>query len=365
MSLTAKQALLIVAAILTALILFFPLVSRSVCTFYADHLAEKLLNTSVELSGAELHPLRRSLIIYKFKASHPLRPKETFLAADQIELKVNFIGMLWGESPTLQVSIDEPSLLYATDRRGRWELQNKIPLFQRNPAKKKSKEEKRLPINVAEIILEDGAIEFRDGRVGKTTHLSDIDLTVTDVQLPTEGDPLPAEFTLTFEIDDRADFKLTGQADFLSPKTSFEANLQLKGLSIPPFSPYYDRSSIPVKIVRGTLSLTGQGKCKDNRLRLPIHMVINNLEISPKRQSIFGFTSNQVTAGLQDRDNQLELDAVIVGNIHSPNFHLTTDLGQVFAKQLSQELVKGLTNPLQTIEEKTKSGLEKLKRLFQ
>src|SRR5262249_20570417 len=142
-----------------------------------------------------------------------------------------------------------PKLVYVTTKSGEWELANKVPLFRRGEG------EKRLPVNIDEIVMKDGEVEYHDGKVGMTTQVNDINLTVAHVRLPTKNDSLPSRFKMIFEIDRSAKFKMDGRAVFLSPKIPFVSQASLAGLPLPPFAPYYDHG-LPVRITHGSLAMT-------------------------------------------------------------------------------------------------------------
>lgn len=338
-----QKVLICVAAFFASLILFVPPISRAFLTHYALRMAEHVLQMEVSISSAELHLLSASLRVNGMAVHHPKRKDENFIEADRIDLAVKVLPMLIGRKPSLSVIIDSPKLTYITDRHGDWELRNQVPLFRRG------KGEKRLPLNVDRIIISDGSIEFRDGRVGKTTKLTDIELDVRRVQLPTEDDPLPAKFSLSFEIDDSADVTMDGRADFLSPTISFDSDLRLAGLPLPPFAPYYDKRSMPVRIKRGSMAMTSHAKCKKDYLKAPAHLTLSGLHVEPKRSRIMGFAANRVVEGLKDKSGRLDLDVMISGNIRSPNFHITKSLSNAFAGSFAKGLVKDVPGKLEDV----------------
>ena len=160
---------------------------------------------------------------------------------------------------------------------------------------------------------------------------------------------------------------MKGRADFLSPKVSFDADLQIRGLALAPLAPYYE-PDLPVRILRGVLSLSSEGKCHKDQLNAPSHIEIRGLEVEPKRKQILGFASNNVVESLKDKEGNVDLDIVVTGNIRSPQFLLTTKLTSAFAKGLSQALVENVPQAMEQIGkgvgDGVKSGVSKLKGLF-
>ncbi len=338
-----------------ACILFIPIISRGFLTQYARSTAEHVLQMKLSLSSAELQILNGSVTINDLAVYHPKHPDKTLMEVEEIDVGLKIMPLFLGRPPALLIRIKKPQMTYKTNKRGNWELSGQVPLF------KRGKGERRLPLDVEHIIISDGKVEFQDGKVGKTTRLSDIEVDVKRVRLPSEGDPLPAKFDLSFIIDKAAKYKMKGRADFLSPKISFDADIKLSGLPLPPFAPYYNKRSMPVRITSGSMAMTSHAKCKNDYLKAPAHMVLSGLRVEPKKASILGFASNRVVDTLKDNKGRMELDAMISGNIRSPNFHISSSLSRAFAGGFAKTLVKDVPS---NIEEVGKGIGSKIKGLF-
>jgi len=353
-----QKILILVLIFAASLVIFVPFISRGLLTHYALKTAEDVLQMDVSISNAELHLLSGSMKINDMAVYHPKRKDEKFIEAKSIKVGLKLSPMLVGEKPSLSVEVNSPNLIYITDRAGNWELKDQVPLFRRGEG------EERLPLNVERIIIDDGKVTYKDGKVGKTTRLSDIELDVKRVQLPTKDDPLPAEFDLAFKIDGSAKLKMKGRADFLSPKVSFDSDINLYGLPLPPFSPYYDKQNMPVKIIRGNMDMSSHAKCTNDYLKAPAHMTITSLRVEPKKSSILGFTADKVVDNLKDKDGRLELDVMISGNIKSPSFHVTNSLSSAFAGSFAKGLTEGIKNVPDKLEDAGKDLGSKIKGIF-
>ena len=86
--------------------------------------------------------------------------------------------------------------------------------------------------------------------------------------------------------------------------------------------------------------------------------------MEPKGNNILGFSSQSVVDGLKDQDGNMKIDMVVTGNIRSPQFHITSQFSQAFAKSFAGGLADVGKEFGGTLKEETKSGLEKLKGLF-
>jgi hypothetical protein len=353
------------------IVFFIPIISQQLVTRIAHREAEKLLASKVEIAHARLHLLEGKIVVSGLKVYNPLREDETYIEADAIELSLAYSPLIFRQLLQIKLVIDDPRLIYETDRSGNWILSKKIPLMRRG----KKEEEGRLPVfNVEKIVINDGEVEYRDGKVTKqptVTKLDNIDLKVTNVRLPTEDEKLPAKFDLEFRINKQAKYHMEGRADFLSPKISFVSDISLRGLSIPPFAPYYDTRKMPVRVTRGILAMKSHAVCEKDYLNAPAAATISDLEVEPKGRNILGLRAQSVVDGLKDQDGNMKMDMLISGNIRSPQFHITTQFSNAFAKAFASGLVDvgkefggGLPGVGKDIEEGTKGGLDKLKGLF-
>ncbi|HEX5037699.1 MAG TPA: DUF748 domain-containing protein [bacterium] len=348
-----------------ASLLFIPLLSRAFLTRMAVHEAESLLQTGVRISSAELRLLQGEVVIQDVAVFHPDRKDEKIIEVGRIDIRVKLLPMLGGGLAGVEFHMDNPKLVYATTKTGQWELSKRFPLLMRGEG------EKRLPVNIDEISIKDGQVDYRDGKVGMTTKVNDIDLDVTHVRLPTKDDPLPAAFKMSFDINHGGSFQMKGRADFLSPKISFDSEGGLSGLPLPPYAPYYDKG-LPVRITRGSASMSSRAKCTNDYLNAPTHVVISNLGIEPKQAKIFGFASDTVLSALKDKNGHVEMDMLIDGNIRNPQFHVMTDLTGEFVKALSHGLVMAVPNVIgdvlkgggEGVKKGAESGLDKLKGIF-
>lgn len=348
-----------------ASVLFIPLLSRAFLTRWATHEAQRLLETDVRIASAEIRLLQGEVVAQGIEVFHPDRKKETMIEVGRVNIRLKLLPLITGGLAGIEFQMEHPKFVYATTKTGQWELSKRIPLFMRGEG------EKRLPVNIDEITIKDGEVDYRDGKVGKTTRIDDIDVSVQHVRLPTKDQPLPANFKMSFDIAGGGSFNMKGKADFLSPKISFESDANLGGLPLPPYAPYYD-NGLPVRITRGSMAMSSHARCDDDYLKAPAHVVISGLAVEPKQAKLFGFAANTVVDAIKDRKGQLELDLMINGNIRNPQFHVMTDLTAGFVASLSKGLIMAIPNQIGDVlkggggevKKKAESGLDKLRGIF-
>lgn len=352
-------------ALIAATVLFFPLISRAFLTKMSETVAERLLQTNVELASAEIQLMTTTFVIRHLKVYHPERTEETFIEADRIGIQIDLFPLVLKDLLQVSMSIDDPKFIYATNRRGDWELADKIPLFKRGEG-----EARMRPLNVESIRIDDGDIEYHDGKVSQpptVIKVSNLNLDVTRVRLPTEEDPLPAKFDLKLVINDSGKLRMKGRADFLSPKSSFDTTIKLRNLDLPPLAPYYE-ANLPVRVKEGIVHLDSEGHCRNDQLNSPAHVSLRDLQVEPKKKNIMGFAAKNVVQSLEDKEGNLDMDIVITGNIRNPQVLLSTKLAKAFASSFSEALIKDVPGALEKVGEDVggavESGVEKLKGLF-
>ncbi|MBI4124763.1 MAG: DUF748 domain-containing protein [Deltaproteobacteria bacterium] len=316
--------------ILTVALAFF---SRPFLTRFALKKAGEAVGAPVTLSRAELNLLAGGLVIHDLKVGD-------FLTVKKITVWVPPLPLLKGEKSTLTLTLKKPVLN-----------------FRRKDLDLLKPGEGESPVVIQKIAIENGSLIYNDRSAGKTTTLTKIDMEIT-----------PSGFALTARIDGEAPFRIEGKGNLFDKKTSFEAEVSLKNLPLPPFEPYYDDADNKFKITRGAASLTTQAQCKQNRLSAPVHAVIQNLELQPKRPMLFGAAAERVVEKLKDKEGNLELDFLISGDIKNPQFNLLTDLHRAIAKAtasiLAEEIPKAVEALPQEIKQGMEEGIEKLKGIF-
>jgi hypothetical protein len=360
-----KFALIFVVVLGGAAVLFVPLMSRAFLTRIAVREAERLLQTEVRIASSELRILEGRVIAQGIEVFHPDRKKEKIIEVARVGIQIKPWPMLFGDLAHVEFELDAPKIVYATTKTGQWELSRRIPFLMRGEG------EKRLPVNIDQISIRNGEVDYRDGKVGMTTRVKDIDVKVRNVRLPTKDNPLPATFKMDFSIARGGDFEMEGRADFLSSKISFDSSATLSGLPLPPYAPYYDKG-LPVRITRGSASMTSKARCDKDYLRAPTHVVVSGLAVQPKQAKIFGFASDTVVESLKNKKGQVELDMMISGNIRNPQFHVMTDLTAAFVESLSKGLIMAVPNQIGDVlkggggevKKGAESGLDKLRGVF-
>lgn len=325
---------LIVLAVFLVLTVTLAFFSRPFVTKLALKKAGEAVGAPVTIASAELNLLAGGLVVRDLKVGD-------FLTVRKISIRLPLLPLLKGEKSTLRITLNGPELNF---RRA-------------NALLLKPGSGGEPPFTIEKIAVEDGKLIYEDRAAGKTTTLSAVDAEIT-----------PQHFAIAARIDEEAPFQVKGKGDLFAKKISFEADAHLNNLSLPPFEPYYDGAESKFKITRGSASLTSSFRCEKNRLHAPVHAVVHNLEIEPKRPMLFGSASEKVVEALKNKEGNLELDFLISGDVKNPQFNLLTDLHRAIAQAAGAVLVREIPQAVETlpteIKQGVESGIEKLKGIF-
>ncbi|QQR80309.1 MAG: DUF748 domain-containing protein [Deltaproteobacteria bacterium] len=241
-----KKLITAILIVVISFIFFVPLISRLFISQFAQSKAQELLKTKVTLSSAEIHFLTSTIVLNDFKIFHPDRPDAAdgeIASIQYLKLTANPLLLVFKKEISINLKIISPKFHYTLTPNGIWELSGRFPLLNRG------KNEKRMtPFNVEKIDISDGDIIYEDQFVSNpatSTHLSDIDVLIKNLQLPTQDNPLPTQFEASMDIEEDGQFHMEGTGDFLSPKINFTSEVTLKNISLQKFSPYY-QSDLPV-----------------------------------------------------------------------------------------------------------------------
>jgi len=320
---------------------------------FAEAQMERVLQSDVKFAELEIHPLEREVTLRKLEVFHPEAPDRVLLRADKVSLRS--LGILFGKNFTqLEILMERPEIWFTTNRRGKWELSGKVPLIRRG------KDEVRLkPFNVERLKVKEGIIHFTDGRVKMGTEITDAKLELKGLRLATPEEKFPSSFEAWFVVAG-AKMTLVGRGDFLSPQTSLQAQWTVSAFPLPPYAPYYD-NGLPVRIQRGSASFSSEANIAEDRLNIPVHAKVRNLDLElKKKNTLQQFGSDLAVKSLTNEKGQVELDLVVQGDLQRPRFTILTDF--------KKAAVAGMTEPFKKAGSKikagTQTGFRKVKNFF-
>ena len=192
-------------------------------------------------------------------------------------------------------------------------------------------------VKLGRLALVNGStIRYRD-----TSVEPNVDITVT-------ANPLELKNVDTGNPNQRTDVKLggivnefakldvSGWAEPLAGKPTFDLSANVQGLQLPAFSPYA-ADAIGMYLDAGTLSTNAKGAANQGKLKANVKMQLSNLKLSPlspadaeRLSAQVGVPVETAVSLLKDADGTIRLELPISGTTDSPDI----DLSQVIGKAI-------------------------------
>jgi len=308
--------------------------------------SEEVLQTQVDFSDLQIQMSTSSLTLRNVHIHHPDRKNEMIGEIPEITFHLESFSELFRKEKPIEVTLKHPKIIFTTLRSGDWELSDRFPLMRRDSGQKRLS-----PFNVDKVSVQDGELEFHDGRMGTVIQLHKVQFSADHFQLPTAGNPLPITFDAQFNVGNAGSIVMKGQGDFLSPKTSFKATLKAQGLALPPYAAYYE-AGLPVHVRSGTAYFETEVVCDQEKLHVPIHASVSGLKVDLKDHKTFEFVADDKVESMKNSKGMIETDLVVTGDLTRPKISFLTKFDASFS------------TGMKAVGHKIKSGFGKVKDFF-
>jgi uncharacterized protein DUF748 len=313
-----KKILLFLSILLTFTFIGGGLWGKGLVTRWAHQKAEELLKTRVDFSDLQIGLVSRSVTLKDVQIYHPDRKNEKIGEISKMVIHLESLHDLFHKSTPIEIQLDHLKLVFATTPSGDWELSDRLPLMRRGQG-----EARLTPFDVDKISVDDGELEFHDGRVGTLIKLTKIQFHADHFQRPTPEDLLPIPFEAHFFVGNSGEIQMKGKGDFLSPKTSLKADLTVESLPLPPYAAYYERG-LPVHVTNGLAYFTAKVECDQDILRIPIHASVSDLQVALKEHKSFGFVADYKLDSMKDENGRIGTDLRVSGDLRHPKIAFLT-----------------------------------------
>ncbi|MFQ5988607.1 MAG: DUF748 domain-containing protein [Candidatus Methylomirabilales bacterium] len=281
---------------------------------------------NVGWSGVEVEGLRIK--------GRPGWPAKDALRAERVVIVPSLLSLLSGKVRVGSITINRPYVSALRTRDGRLQIVPSL-LTQRDTkseAPGKATNGASAPtVTLSRITLKDGVVELFDATVARPPlkiRMEQIQASVRNVVTPTlEG---KTQFDITGVVkgvqqDGRA--TVSGWAEVVSKDSS--VNLRLRSVDLVAFQPYLSKAA-ETRLRKGALDLDLDSRVDKKQLHAPGKVVITNLEFTRDGGTFMGVPTSTVVGVLKDKDDKIEVDFVIEGDIDNPRF----SLNEYFAKRV-------------------------------
>lgn len=267
-------------------------------------------------------------------------PTRETLRAERVSIVPSLSSLLTGEVKVGSITVVSPYLSALRTRDGRLIV---LPsLLSRSPRPQAPSGAgggaPARTVTISRVTLRDGVVEFFDATVAQPPlkiRLEQIQATVRDVVAPTLTGK--TRFNLTgvlkgVQRDGQA--SVSGWAEVVSKDSSIR--MLLKSVDLVALQPYLGRAA-ETRVNKGVLDLNLDSQVSHGRIHAPGRLLISDLELAAAHGSLdtfMGIDRNALVTYLKTKDDKIEVDFVITGDLDNPQF----SLNEFFAKQVTSAL---------------------------
>jgi hypothetical protein len=206
-------------------------------------------------------------------------------------------------------------------------------------------QEKTLNINIALVELSNSEVSIEDYTQGEKVNVRLADLQA-NVENISAGKSNLTQYSLKTTINEHAPFTIQGNGNFLNPKISATAMIDLNELGLRPFSPYtLNLSSRPIE--KGVISIDVDVELIENHFKSENHISIKGFDLGKKQdhESTSKLPIALAVGVLKNKDGVIEIDIPLSGDIDDPSFSVTKQV----LKILTNLITNVATAPLSMI----------------
>lgn len=252
------------------------------------------------------------------------------------QLQADEIRLVPGQALTIaKIAARGLHLSGQREKNGRWYGIAPLQALQREFAAPRTQGNK-LAIRIGDIMLEDpGQIDLSDFSVQPAFRSR---VTVTRAQLTgldTGASPAqPATLVLTARLGKYSTAEVRGSVRAIEPKLNADITARLREFDLPALSPYAVRM-LGYRLVSGQLSDDSEIKITNERLDGKNKIALANLSVAPRDEAAAEKMSTRLAmplesalAMLRDKNNNVNLEININGNLSDPRFDVTDAINQ-------------------------------------
>jgi len=267
-------------------------------------------------------------------------PVSDALRAKRIVIAPDLLGLLSARVHVPRITVEEPYLSVLRTRDGRLRL---LPSLLEHSAKSQSETGTRAPVvTIGKIELRDGVLEFFDASVRQPAHklrMEQLQATVDELEVPSLASHTRLQLTGQIKGVQRDGKLAIGGWAELADKNS-EISTRLQGVDLVALQPYLIKAS-ETGVRRGALDLELQSSVHNNHLRAPGSLTLTGLELASGNgatSTFMGVPRQLVLAALKNRNDQINIQFKLEGNLDDPHFSLNEN----FAKRVSTSVAESL-----------------------
>jgi hypothetical protein len=271
-------------------------------------------------------------------------PAQDTLRAERVVIKPDLAGLASARLHVSQIVVEQAYMSVLRSRDGRLRLLPSL-LEKRGSSRGTAPE-----VTIGSIELRDSALDFFDATVRQPAHkirLEQLQASVDDLHLPGLKGRTGIQLNGVVKgVQRNGKLSIKGWAELASKNS--EITTKLQGVDLVALQPYLIKAS-ETGVKRGALDLDLKSTVRNNRLHAPGTVTLNGLELANgdgAMGTFMGVPRTLVIAALKNRNEQIEVQFTLEGNIDDPQFSLNESFSKRMAASVAETLgisIEGLT----------------------
>jgi hypothetical protein len=289
------------------------------------------------------------------------------LSCERIVIRPSLLSLFSGRLDIGEILLDKPALLLEINPDGTFA--RIMPL---RPATATGASAATLPVRIAAVRIDNGAIDLLDWQVGRKavigvsnprelyhlTSLQQISFSSGALTIPATELSMPVRL----ELSAKGGGHLLIAGDIAPKGLDSHLKLQLNGLNISPYRPYFLKQG-DLDISAGSLSATCTLTINKRILNAPgsLHLKGLTFDHASTKGTLLGIPAWALVAFLSDNKNELSVPFTVNGSLDNPHFSIHQSLVDQVATALSSKIgvptVSGVGRGILGIGEKGIKGI--------
>lgn len=293
---------------------------------------DRLIKEKIEQSLGDSVSVERLKIRWNHIDAYGVSVKTTsgseFARIKEIKIKIYFLALLRKEVELKEIHLKQPNFYLLRQKNGKWQLPSL-------PVKSEPSKESTLKLSIKELDAVGGILTLKD-----EVKNSQITLNELNFQIKSKNSIFQSSITsisLSANLTEGGSVNL--KTDLSLPDDIVKGTIKIKDLNIDVLKPYVKGD---VKIKKGIIDFDSNFTVDRGYVKAPSTVRAKNIEIEPKG-FLMGISAPLLIELLKNKE-----EIVLSFNIWGRWNNLQNDLESVIKKQITEQLGKKVTSPIQS-----------------
>lgn len=273
-------------------------------------------------------------------------PAEDTLRAKRVTVTPDLRSLFSDKVQIYSITVDQPYLSMRRTASGSLEL---LPSLLQKKSDPKKPDQKSIAVAIGKVALNDGVLEFFDSTIARPPlklRLEKVQASASDLLVPDLIGKTKFDIDATVKgVQRDGTLALSGWINVPTQDSSIKT--KLRDVDLVALQPYLIKTN-ETGVKRGSLDLDLDSEVDKGKLKAPGKLTIAQLQLAPAGgtfDTFMGVPRQAVIASLKDRNDKIDVDFTLEGDIHNPQFSLNESLSMKLTYGVAQTLglsVEGL-----------------------